>query len=120
MQNFLKLLTISLLLSACTTVSFVRKDFTPVKQGVLRHSPPSSSERAAEYREKVNKEARDFCGGEFQITKEYQARELTGTSTGVGTGFGVGMGGIAIGGSTQGTAMYNFVEFTCAANPTST
>jgi hypothetical protein len=101
------------LLSSCTTVEFVRKDQTPRKQGIIRHAIPSNEKRAAEYREKVATEARAFCGGEFEITKEYEAREDSGISTGAATGFGVGFGGIMLGGSNRGTSMYNFVEFVC-------
>lgn len=114
--NYMKkiiLIAISFLFTACTTVEFVRRDTNPVKKAVLRHSPPSSTEKAEKYKEEVAKKAHEFCGGDFDITKEYQAREETGTSTGLGTGVGVGMGGIMIGGATRNTAMYNFVEFSC-------
>ena len=91
----------------------MRKDTSPEKKGVLRHSPPSNTEKAEKYKAEVSKKATEFCGGSFNITKEYQAREETGNSTGVGTGMGVGMGGIMIGGSSRSTSMYNFVEFDC-------
>ncbi len=101
------------LLSACTTVEFVRKDLSPTKQAVVRYLPANSEKKEAKYKAEVNKKATSFCEGAYDITKEYQARENTGTSTGVGTGFGIGMGGIMLGSSQENTAMYNFVEFTC-------
>jgi hypothetical protein len=115
MKNAIAFAIVLSLLTACTTVEFVRKDLSPQKQGILRYAPTSSEKREAEYREKIKKAATDFCGGDFDITKEYQAREYTGHSSGVGvgTGFGVGVGGIAIGTGQQSTAMYNFIEFTC-------
>jgi hypothetical protein len=106
---------IVLFLSGCTTVEFVRKDQVPQKQGVLRYLPTSSASKEAKYREKVNEKAREFCGGEFKITKEYQAREETGSSTGIGTGIGFGHAGIMLGGSRGSTAMYQFVEFVCGS-----
>lgn len=102
-----------LLLCSCTTVEFVRKDTNPKKQAVLRHYPASSPEKGAEYREEVRKQARGFCGGEYDVVREYQAREDSGSS-GVSTGVGVGMGGsIFIGGSSRNTQMYNFIEISC-------
>lgn len=100
-------------LSACTTVEFVRKDLSPNKQAVVRYLPPTNEKKQAKYDEEVKKKATSFCEGAYDITKEYQARENTGTSTGVGTGFGIGMGGIMLGGAQENTAMYNFVEFSC-------
>lgn len=101
-------------ISGCTTVEFVRKDTSPVRQGVLRHSPPSNDEKALEYRKKVDEKATAFCGGPYNITKEYQAMDEAPSSTGVGTGFGVGTSStIFIGGSNRNSAMYSFVEFTC-------
>ena len=98
----------------CTTVEFVRKDITPRKQAVLKYAPASSPEREAKYRIEVNKQAANFCGGEFDITKEFQAREETGSSAGIGTGFGIGSSSsIFVGGSDRSTAMYNFVEVAC-------
>ncbi len=106
-----------LALTGCTTVEFVRKDTKPVKQAVIRYAPQSNPDKEAKYREEFKKQASGFCGGEFDITKEYQAREETGSSTGVGTGFGTGMGvgvgGIFLGGSSRNTAMYQFIEFAC-------
>ena len=102
------------LLSGCTTVEFVRKDLTPSKKAVVRYSPSSSPSSEAKYRDELKKQAMGFCGGDFEITKEYQAKDETGTSTGLGTGFGVGAASsIFIGGSRGNTAMYNFVEFSC-------
>lgn len=106
-------LTALLLFSGCTTVEFVRKDIAPEKKAVLRYVPPANEKKAAKYKDEVNKKAQEFCGGEFNITKEYQARQPTGTSTGVGTGIGLGMGGIMLGSSQESTAMYNFVELSC-------
>ncbi len=101
-------------LFACTTVEFVRKDLTPQKKAVVRYSPSSSVDTEAKHREELKKQALSFCGGDYEITKEYQAKDETGTSTGLGTDFGVGAGSsIFIGGSRGNTAMYNFVEFSC-------
>lgn len=109
----LSILATFLLICGCTTVEFVRKDISPSKRAILRYSSPSNANREARYQEEVRKKASAFCGGEYKTTKEYQAREATGSSTGIGTGFGVGMGGILVGGSNQNTAMYNFVEVEC-------
>ena len=101
-------------ITGCTTVEFIRKDFTPRKQGILRYAPTSSESREAKYRAEVKKQATDFCGTEFEIIREFQAREETGSASGIGTGFGIGSGGsIFVGGSERSTAMYNFVEFAC-------
>lgn len=106
--------TTALAFSGCTTVEFVRKDFTPQRTAVLRYLPPSSPKRETDYRMEINKQATNYCGGAFNITKEYQAREETGSSAGLGTGFGIGnSGSIFVGGSDRTTAMYNFVELTC-------
>lgn len=108
-----------LILSGCTTVEFVRKDLTPVKQAIIRYPPQSNPKSEAKYRDELAREAREFCGGEYAITKEYQAREETGTATGMGTGIGMGMGRrgfgstIMLGSSTRPTAMYHFVELAC-------
>ncbi len=108
------ILLLLIFFSGCVSVEFVRKDISPEKKAVLRYSPPSSIEREAEYREEVKKKATEFCGGEYQVTKEYQARDLSDTSVGVGTGFGIGShSSIMIGGSRPTTTMYNFVEVTC-------
>lgn len=113
MKTYVVLIFIYLLITGCTTVDFVRKDFTPQKQGVLRYDPPSSEKSREKYRAEVDKKATAFCGGDYRITKEYQAREESGVSTGVGTGMSVGMGGVFLGGSNRATTMYNFVEFAC-------
>ena len=94
-------------------VEFVRKETRPQKQGILRHSPPSSSEKAEKYRQEVDKKATDFCGGKYQITKEYEAKDESNTSTGVGTGFSVGTGAVMIGSSSANREMYKFIEFIC-------
>ncbi len=99
--------------AGCTTVEFVRKDLAPTKQAVVRYAPASSEKSRSKYLQEVDKQARNFCEGNYQITKEYQARDETGASSGVGTGVGMGMGGIFVGGSHRNSAMYNFVEFTC-------
>lgn len=101
------------LICGCTTVEFVRKDLAPQKQGVLRYLPTTNAEKEAKYKAKVNDQARDFCGGEFAITKEYQALKDSDVSTGVGTGVSFGMGGLFLGGSSRDETMYNFVEFVC-------
>lgn len=101
-------------LTGCTTVEFVRKDIIPKKQAIVRYSPPSSESQEAKYREEVKRQALIFCGTDFEITKEYQARDEANTSAGVGTGFGIGGGStILISGANRNTAMYNFVEFAC-------
>lgn len=107
------LLTFVVMIGGCTTVEFVRRDTSPEKKGILRYSPTSSASKESKYRDKVSKEARGFCGGEYEITKEYQAREDTGTSTGVGTGMSVGMGGLMVGAAHRNDELYNFVEFRC-------
>lgn len=101
--------------SACTSVTFVRKDIAPQKQAVLKYPSTSDTKKEEKYKSKLNKEVHQFCGGDFVIKKEYQAREYTGTSSGVGTGFGVGFGGVMLGASQNDTAMYNFVEVSCQA-----
>lgn len=102
-------------LMACTTVEFVRKDLTPQKQGVLRHSLTSNEKKTAEYRAEINKKAGEFCGSEFTITKEYQAMDESRSTAGVGTGFGIGRGGgsLFIGSAGSDRTMYNFIEFSC-------
>lgn len=111
----LTILFVLIICSGCTSVNFVRKDFTPQKQAVLKYQATSDSNKDQKYKNKVDKEARQFCGGDFAITKEYQAREYTDTSSGVGTGFGVGFGGVMLGASQSDTAMYTFVEVACKA-----
>lgn len=102
------------ILTSCTTVEFVRKDVTPQKQGVLRHSITSDEKKAAEYRAEVNKKAREFCGTDFTITKEYQAREEARSTAGIGTGFSIGRSSsLFIGGMGPSSSMYDFVEFMC-------
>jgi hypothetical protein len=101
----------------CTTVEFVRKDLTPQKQGILRYTPPSNANREAEYKNEVNKKAQEFCGGDFNITREYQAMEESRSSVGVGTGFGIGrQSSVLIGGAGPRESMYNFVEFVCKSS----
>ncbi|MGZ3690733.1 MAG: hypothetical protein ACXVAX_04480 [Pseudobdellovibrio sp.] len=107
------LFLILFILCGCTTVEFVRKDFTPTKQAVLRYAPPSDSKDEAKYREEINKKAGEFCGGGFQITKEYQARDASDSSVGVGTGFGTRSSSLFLGSTTPNTSMYNFVEIIC-------
>ncbi len=105
---------IFLSICGCTTVEFVRKDLTPQKQGILRYSPPSNASREAEYKTEVAKKAQDFCGGDFQITREYQAMEESRSSVGIGTGFGIGrQSSVLLGGSGPRESMSNFVEFVC-------
>lgn len=114
MKKKLSLCLILLGISGCTTIEFVRKDLSPRRQAIVRFVPPSNTKREADYREELKKQATAFCGGGYEITKEYQAREETGSSAGVGTGFGIGSSSsIFVGGSDRGTAMYNFVEFVC-------
>lgn len=114
MKQFSYFITTLLLVSGCTTVEFVRKDLSPNKHAVVRYSLPSDSNREAKYRAELEKQATNFCGGAFQVTKEYEAREQTGSSAGLGTGFGIGRSSsIFIGGSDRATAMYRFVEFDC-------
>ncbi|MFN8792163.1 MAG: hypothetical protein ACK5Y2_11975 [Bdellovibrionales bacterium] len=103
--------------AGCTTVEFVRKDISPRKQAVLRHWPASSPKEEKEYRDKIEAQAREYCQGDYQIEREYQAREETGSTVGIGTGYGVGMGGVILGGGRQGTAMYNFIEVSCKTSP---
>jgi hypothetical protein len=109
-----KLLLFLFVLSSCTTVEFVRKETTPHKQGVLRFSPPSSESKEAEYKAEAANKAREFCGGDFTITKEYQTLDQSRSTAGVGTGFGLGGGfGMVLGGSGPSQTMYNFIEFSC-------
>lgn len=113
MKRFVCLIIVGAL-CGCTTVEFVRKDVTPQKQGILRHSTTSNPKREAEYKEKVNEKAREYCGGDFQITREYEARDVSSSSVGVGTGFGFGRSSsVLVGGSAPTQNMYSFVEFTC-------
>ena len=67
-----------------------------------------------EYKTKINEKAREFCDGEFTVTKEYEALEQSRSSAGIGTGFGFGGGSsILIGGAGPSQTMYQFVEFKC-------
>lgn len=101
-------------IGGCTSVEFVRKDLTPQKQGVLRFVIASNPSRDAEYRLKAKEMAREFCGGDFEITHEYQAREESQTSTGVSTGVHISRSAsIVLGASDRGTQLYNFIEFVC-------
>jgi hypothetical protein len=112
-MKIILLATVVLSLCGCTTVEFVRKDLTPEKQALIRYPPQTKPEREAKYRADMNKKVASFCGGAFDVTKEYQAREQTGTTTGFGTGFGIGMGGFMVGAANATTDMYNFVEVKC-------
>lgn len=109
------LISIFLFISTgCTTVEFIRKDTSPRKTALVRYALASSPEREKEYREVLDKEAKEFCGGDYYITKEYQAREESSSSAGVGTGFGIGRGtSIFMGGYNRPTSLYNFAEFDC-------
>lgn len=101
-------------LCSCTSVEFVRKDISPTKQGILRHFPASNEAKAAEYKALVDEKAREYCGGNFKITKEYQALGESRTTAGVGTGFGIGRrSSFMIGGTGPSERMYHFVEFDC-------
>lgn len=113
MKTKLLFLSLVLLISGCTTVEFVRKETSPTKQATLRYFPPSDAESSAKYRAELNKQATDFCGGDFIITREYMAREDNGNSAGLGTGFGMGAGSIFLSGSNRSSTMYNFVEISC-------
>jgi hypothetical protein len=113
MQSVLFLVAMDLFLVGCTSVDFVRKDLSPQKQGILRHSPTTDASKAEKYRQEVDKKATEFCGGKYHITKEYQAQDESNSSTGVGTGFGFGGGGIMVGASSPNRSMYNFIEFSC-------
>jgi hypothetical protein len=114
-STFFLLITFAFLfLVSCISVDFVRRDYTPVKQGILRHSPASGAERVAKYRDEVNKQAREFCKGDFTITKEYDALGEAKSTAGIGTGFGVGgRSSVFFGSSVPSETMYSFVEFTC-------
>ncbi|MCC2679570.1 MAG: hypothetical protein K0R29_2146 [Pseudobdellovibrio sp.] len=108
------ILSLLFLTSGCVSVEFVRKDFNPEKKAILRHTPPSNEKRNAEYRDLIKQKASEFCGGEYTVTKEYQAQDISDSSVGVGTGFGFGNhSSIMIGGSRPTTSMYNFVEVSC-------
>lgn len=113
MEIRLLVLAALVLVSGCTTVEFVRKDITPKKQATLRYPSQSSQSDDAKYREKLSAQARDFCGGEYITTKEYQAREESSSAVGVGTGVGIGTGSIFLGTSDRGSSMYNFTEIAC-------
>lgn len=114
MKNLILITPLLLILSSCShTVEFVRRDTSPSKQAVVRYYPTDKADTEAKYRDDLKKKATDFCGGEYTITKEYQARDESNTSTGIATGVGIGNGAIMVGGSGPRTTMYNFVEFTC-------
>lgn len=113
MKKYFYIILILFFISGCTSVEFVRKETSPQKKGLIRHSPTSDSEKTAKYRVKVNQAAKDFCGGEFNITKEYQALEESGSGVGTGVGFGGSGSSIFFGGSNRGTTMYNYIEFNC-------
>lgn len=102
------------ILSSCShTVEFVRRDTSPTKQAVVRYYPTDKPETEAKYREDLKKKATNFCGGDYTITREYQARDESNSSAGIATGVGIGHGAIMVGGSGPRTTMYNFVEFSC-------
>jgi hypothetical protein len=113
MEIRLLVLATLVLVSGCTTVEFVRKDFTPNKQATLRYPAQSSQIDDTKYRKKLNTEAIEFCGGEYIITKEYQAREVGSSAVGVGTGVGIGAGSIFMGTTDRGSSMNNFAEISC-------
>lgn len=104
-----------LFVSGCShTVEFVRRDTSPQKQGVVRYYPTDKPEHEAKYRQDLKNKATNFCGGDYTITKEYQARDESNSSAGVATGFGIGgHSSVIFGGAGPRTTMYNFVEFTC-------
>lgn len=109
---------LAVLLTGCTSVEFVRRDLTPVRQAVLRYPPQSDADGEAKHRAELTKKAVEFCGKDFKIVKEYEALEKnddSGMRTGIGTGFGMGAGGaIFIGGSSGSSErMYHFVEISC-------
>lgn len=112
-SNIILISIIGFFLSACSTVEFVRKDTAPTRQGVVRYFPTDDAEREAKYRADLDKKATEFCGGQYKVTREYQALEEGHTSTGISTGFGVGAGAVFVGGSNRGSTMYNYVEFSC-------
>lgn len=103
-----------LILASCShTVEFVRRDSVPQKQAIVRYYPTDKAETEAKYRDDLKIKATEYCGGEYTITKEYQARDESNASTGVSTGFGFGNSAVMFGGAGPHTTMYNFVEFTC-------
>lgn len=106
---------LSLCLASCTTVEFVRKDTTPEKKAVLRHSIPSNPDKEVKYKAEVDKKANEFCGSPgYTITKEYQALDQADSNVGIGTGFGFGSSSsILIGRSTPSREMASFVEISC-------
>ncbi|AZZ36296.1 hypothetical protein CIK05_05660 [Bdellovibrio sp. qaytius] len=106
-------LTLLILTSCSHTVEFVRRDTSPQKQAVVRYYPTDKPETEAKYREDLKKQATNYCGGDYTITKEYQARDESNSSAGVATGIGFGNSAVMFGGSGPHTTMYNFVEFTC-------
>lgn len=126
MRNSLLNLTLLALsvgvVAGCTTVDVVRREITPTKQLVVRYVPQSNPDKEAKRRDLVNQKAREFCGGEFHITREYEALEETGGSTGVGigTGFGYnrGFGTVfSVGTAARNTQMYRFVDIACGLAP---
>ncbi|MCM2354828.1 MAG: hypothetical protein NDI63_14505 [Pseudobdellovibrio sp.] len=114
MKNHGLLILSFILLSSCShTVEFVRRETSPTRQAVVRYYPTDKPEKEAKYREDLKKKATGFCNGDYTITREYQARDESNTSTGIATGVGIGHGAIMVGGSGPSTTMYNFVEFSC-------
>ena len=112
-QTSLLLLTLLFTFSCSHTVEFVRRDTSPQKQAVVRYYPTDTAEKEAKYREDLKKQALSYCGGDYTITKEYQARDESNSSAGVATGFGIGNSSVMFGGAGPRTTMYNFVEFVC-------
>lgn len=114
MKKLILIAPVLLFLTGCShTVEFVRRDTSPQKQAVVRYSPTEKPDVEAKYRDDLQKKATQFCGGDYQITREYQARDESRSSAGVATGVGFGSGAIMVGGGGPSTSMYNFVEFTC-------
>jgi len=113
-MKYLLLNVIFLSLYSCTTVEFVRKETTPEKKAVVKHSITSDEKKAAKYKDEVNKKATEFCGNSnFTITKEYEALEPAQSTVGVGTGFGYSNTSLLIGSAVPSQTMASFVEFTC-------
>ena len=117
LSSFLLLFT--LVLSGCTTVDFVRKDLTPEKRAIVRYPPQSKPESESKYRAELESEATEFCGGPYEITREYEQLTETPGTTGIGTGLGFGYGrrgfgtGLALGTSFPQERTYHYVELAC-------
>lgn len=111
MKKYISLVAL-LTLHSCTTVEFVRKETSPERRAVLRHSPPSNEKRAAKYKAAVDKKATEFCGGPYTIAREYQALETSKSSVGIGTGFG-SSSSVIIGSSMPSRDLASYVEIVC-------